>query len=215
MKLRIFQIFILLILLTTRAYPQNEPTDIASEVPKVVNFGINVSYTALLPTNVVAATPGFVINLNKFSFLIGPRTYLSNNTFDKSKHLRGIQVSCKYFPNGITYEKRFNFYFLYDLAYSRIITERSHQNYYHPDLQHYMSKDTYTINYTTNLIGYGFQLNIIKGFYINQSLQLGISFYSDKHVLIVPDKPILSEEGSSRQEPGFDAMIRIGLGYNF
>jgi len=114
-----------------------------------------------------------------------------------------------------TYEKRFNFYFLYDLAYSRIITEHSLQIYHHPDLQHYMSKDTYTINYTTNFIGYGFHLNIIKGFYINQSLQLGISLYSDKHVLIVPDKPILSDEITSSGEPYFDGEIRLGLGYNF
>ena len=215
MKSRVFQTFILLILLTPKVYPQNELTDKASDVPKVVNFGINLSYTALLPTRVIAATPGLVLNLNKFSFLIGPRTYLSNNTFDKSKHLRGIQVSCKFFPNGITYEKRFNFYFLYDLAYSKIVTESDHQVYYHPDLQHYMSNDTYTINYTTNFIGYGFQLNIIKGFYINQSLQLGIAHYSDKLEIIVPDKPILSEEVSSSQEPAFDGMIRLGLGYNF
>lgn len=215
MKSRILQTFILLLLLTTKAYPQNELTDKASEVPKVVNFGINLSYTALLPTRVIAATPGLVLNLNKFSFLIGPRTYLSNNTFDKSKHLRGIQVSCKFFPNGITYEKRFNFYFLYDLAYSRIITEHKHTVYYHPDLQHYISNCTSTVNYTTNFIGYGFQLNIIKGFYINQSLQLGIALYNDKIVIIVPDKPILSEQAASSQEPAFDAMIRIGLGYNF
>ena len=181
----------------------------------MVNFGINLSYTALLPTRVIAATPGFVLNLNKFSFLIGPRTYLSKNTFNKSKHLRGIQVSCKFFPNGITYEKRFNFYFLYDLAYSRIISESDHQVYYHPDLQHYISNCTSTVNYTTNFIGYGFQLNVIKGFYINQSLQLGLGIYKDKIVIIVPDKPILSEEGTSSQEPAFDAMIRIGLGYNF
>ena len=51
---------------------------------QVVNFGINLSYTALLPTRVVAATPGLVLNLNKFSFLIGPRTYLSNNYNDKT-----------------------------------------------------------------------------------------------------------------------------------
>jgi len=215
MKSRILQTFLLLILLTTKAYPQNELTDKASEVPKVVNFGINLSYTALLPTRVVAATPGLVLNLNKFSFLIGPRTYLSNNTFDKSKHIRGIQVSCKIFPNGITYEKRFNFYFLYDLAYSRIITEHNHQVYHHPDLQHYMSDCTTTINYTTNFIGYGFQLNVIKGFYINQSLQLGLGTYKDKVVIIVPDKPILSEEGTSSEEPSFDAMIRLGFGYNF
>ena len=215
MKSRILQTFILLILLTTKAYPQNELTDKASEVPKAINFGINLSYTALLPARVVAATPGLVLNLNKFSFLIGPRTYLSNNTFNKSKHLRGIQVSCKFFPNGISYEKRFNFYFLYDLAYSRIITENNHQVYYHPDLQHYISNCTSTINYTTNLIGYGFQLNLIKGFYINQSLQLGLGIYKDKIVIIVPDKPILSEKGTSSEEPSFDAMIRLGFGYNF
>ena len=215
MKSRILQTFIFLILLTARAYPQNELTDKASEVPKVVNLGINLSYTAILPTRVVAATPGLVLNLNKFSFLIGPRTYLDNNTFDKSKHLRGFQVSCRFFPNSITSEKRFNFYFLYDFAYSIIITEHSHQTYYHPDLQHYITDCTTTVNYTTNLIGYGFQLKIIKGFYVNQSLQLGIAHYNDKLEIIVPDKPILSEEGSSRQEPGFDATIRLGLGYNF
>lgn len=215
MKSRILQTFILLILLTTKAYPQNELTDKASEVPKAVNFGINLSYTAPLPTRVVAATPGLVLNLNKFSFLIGPRTYLSNNTFDKSKHLRGIQVSCKFFPNGITYEKRFNFYFLYDLAYSSIITESNHTVYYHPDLQHYISNCTSTINYTTNFIGYGFQLNIVEGFYINQSFGLGIRIYNDKLVTIVPDKPILSEEVTSSEEPSFDGMIRLGLGYNF
>lgn len=215
MKSRILQTFILLILLTTKAYPQNELTDKASEVPKAINFGINLSYTALLPARVVAATPGLVLNLNKFSFLIGPRIYLSNNTFNKSKHLRGIQVSCKFFPNGISYEKRFNFYFLYDLAYSRIITENNHQVYYHPDLQHYISNCTSTINYTTNLIGYGFQLNLIKGFYINQSLQLGLGIYKDKIVIIVPDKPILSETGTSSEEPSFDALIRLGFGYNF
>ena len=215
MKSRILQTFILLILLTARAYPQNELTDKTSDVPKVVNFGINLSYTALLPTRVVAATPGLVLNLDRFSFLIGPRTYLGKNTFDKSKHLRGIQASCKFFPNSITYEKRFNFYFLYDFAYSIIITEHSHQIYHHPDLQHYMSKCTITVNYITNLIGYGFQLKIIKGFYINQSLQLGIAHYSDKLETIVPDKPILSEKGSSSQEPAFEATIRFGLGYNF
>ncbi|MCK4699784.1 MAG: hypothetical protein KAT38_05605 [Bacteroidales bacterium] len=215
MKSRILQTFIFLILLTARVYPQNEPTDKTSEVPKAVNFGINLSYTALLPNHVVAATPGFVLNFNKFSFLIGPRTYLDNNTFDKSKHLRGIQVSCRFFPNGITSEKRFNFYFLYDFAFSIIITEHSHQIYHHPDLQHYISKCITTVNYITNHIGYGFQLKIIKGFYINQSLQLGIAHYSDKLEIIVPDKPILSEEVSSSQEPAFDAMIRIGLGYNF
>jgi len=78
-----------------------------------------------------------------------------------------------------------------------------------------MSDCTTTINYTTNFIGYGFQLNVIKGFYINQSLQLGLGTYKDKVVIIVPDKPILSEEGTSSEEPSFDAMIRLGFGYNF
>ena len=184
-----------------------------------LTFGTNISYFTALElyfNDGFAFATSFVIIKQKHSLFIGPVWW-----FDKNQDVsmfRGGMVSYQYFPRKD--RGRINFFFIYDLVYTSEKNQWDTLMHFYPMLP---INQVYDVTVTTkwqsmiNQVGYGFNLNIYKGFYLNQSFSLGIEFYNYKSKADVKDDPGLSSEystGSIFSGSNANSVLKIGFGYN-
>jgi len=193
---RLIAIFILAFL-SFPGYSQSDTTN--KQKANRLTFGTNISYFTdpdLYFNDGFAFTTSLAINKQKHSISIGPVWW-----FDKNQDVsifRGGMASYQYFLNKN--QKRINFYFIYDLAYTYEKNQWDTLMHFYPVLP---INQTYDVTVTTkwqsviNQFGYGFNLNIYKGFYLNQSFSLGIEFYNYKSNQDVKDDTSLSSEYKS------------------
>ena len=144
---------------------------------------------------------------------LGPLWWL-----DKIKNVnvfRGFNISYEFFP--FKKNKLINFYFLYDFIFLY------ENNSWNTTMRFYPQKpitDEYEVDIQTkwrsfkNQLGYGFNLSIYKGLYLNQSFSIGLELYDYQSTSTVPEAMELSSSYSNSGS-GTSNYLKIGLGYIF
>lgn len=213
------KIFLTFILLAGSlwSFAQDDLIQKSSEKNKQLTFGANLSHFTNFNLNY---TDGFsfvtsgVVNKGKCSISLGPIWWIDRNNY--VNFFRGGMLSFQYYPDKT--KRRINFYFINDFSYS---FEKYHWN-----------RNMKTINYTQyynvefksfsqslqEQIGYGINVKIYKGFYVNQSMTIGFEFYNYQSTTTVIEDPSLSSEystGNIFSASETKGYLKIGIGCNF
>lgn len=168
---------------------------------------IHLGYTGHGSFENTGFTIAFAIRNPKHTFLIGPSIRLGST----GPQLSGGALTYQFYPNGIN--RTFSFYFLDDLSYSTLGYSEERTTW----INGIEYESTYESSkaYLANYFGYGFDLKIVKGLYLDQSLALGIAFKRRNYSLTVPELPSNSysydEKLLSRGEVA--VALKIGLTY--
>jgi len=208
-------IFIALLLLThLSGYTQ--PDSLLKKENKKIVFGANISYYPSLDlafNDGFSFTTGAVIKNNKHLISIAPVWWVDKNR--NVNFFKGGMLSYQFYP--YKNRKRIDFYFIYDLAFTFVKDEWERNMEYFPK-QFYDVSFKSRLHSLKNQIGYGFNINIYKGFYINQSMSIGVEFYNYISKTVVKDNPSFSSEYSSGNifsGSNTCGFLKIGVGYNF
>jgi opacity protein-like surface antigen len=182
-----------------------------SAIPKL-RYGLNVSYN-LTRDIFNAITPSLVLIKTRHAFMIGPRIFVGKETnYEKNKPLGG-EFIYMIFPNRQV--KRFNFYFLYDLDF--IMNRNVRQGYYYAN--HKTNKGNWlSTEYSiTNMIGYGFKLKIVKGFYLYNCAGAGLGLTKeDYNFKGIDDSSIfIKNTGNFFDYKYLTVLVHLGFGYDF
>ena len=205
---------------TTVSYPKSDTTITGESNDTKIVLGVNVSYFTtpeLYFNNGIAFTTAISVRKIQHSLLLGPVWWIDKN--EDVNVFRGLMLTYKYFPHKS--RKRLNFYFIYDIAYLYERKEWDTQLHFYPQIP---INQVYNVTITTkwqsliNQVGYGFNLNIYKGFYITQSFGLGIEFYNYSSNTEVKEDANLSYKnlsGNIFSENGASSFLKIGIAYDF
>jgi len=198
------------------AHSQTDTAISNNESGSKLAFGVNISYfTApeLYFNDGFAFTSSLSVNKNKHTLLLAPVWWIDKN--EDVSVFRGGLLAYQYFPHKP--RKRINFYFIYDLAYLYEKKEWDTQIHFYPQKpinQVYNAIVTTKWRALVNQFGYGFNLRLFKGLYLNQSFSIGMEFYSYKSETDVKEDSSLSSEYASGGN-GASSFLKIGFGYNF
>jgi hypothetical protein len=161
----------------------------AQDTINQIKFGVVINYDAKAGHDTYnAINPCVIIHYKRHSVLIGALFNPINNeiaerqhlfpvdiTNTKKKCLIGLQMGYKFYPNKKS--KIFNFFFDYNLDLLK-----AHYDYYtgiyNMATQAYEnSKANLEIFNFYNFIGYGFDINFLKHFYLTTDFGVGIGWY--------------------------------------
>jgi hypothetical protein len=213
MKSILINIFVLSCLFS---FAQSDSISISKKESNKMTFGANILYFVNFD---LSFKDGFlfatsaVIKNDKQSISIAPLWWIDKNK--STNFYKGGMLSYQFYPNGN--RKSINFYFIYDLLYTFEKNEWERNMEYFPN-QFYNVSFKSISNSMKNQVGYGFNINICRGFYINQSMSFGVEFYNYISKTIVKDNPSLSSEYSSGNlfsHTNASSFLKIGIGYNF
>jgi hypothetical protein len=208
-------VFVYLLLLTNLSGFAQSDSLLKKENKKII-FGTNLSYC---PNFDLSFNDGFlfatgaVIKKDKHSISLAPVWWADKNR--DVNFFKGGMLSYQFFP--YKNRKRTNFYFIYDLAFTFVKDDWEKNMEYFPK-QFYDVTFQSRVHSLKNQIGYGFNVNIYKGFYINQSMSIGVEFYNFTSKTVVKDNPSFSSEYSSGNifsSSNTCGFLKIGVGYNF
>lgn len=183
---------------------------------KKITFGANISYYQNFDLNF---KDGFLfstaleIKKTKHSLSLAPVWWIDKNI--DVNFFKGGLLSYKFFT--IKKQKYLNFYFIYDLMFTFEKNDWERNMLYLTN-QYFDVSFKSTWHSLKNQIGYGFNINIYKGFYINQGMSFGAEFYNYSSKTDVKDSPDLSSEYSSGNifsNLKASSYLKIGVGYNF
>ncbi|MDZ4757177.1 MAG: hypothetical protein SGJ10_03430 [Bacteroidota bacterium] len=153
-------------------------------------------------------------SLSKSNQIFSIGTIFGSTKNDNLNFFKGGIFSYQYFPNKTN--KRFNFYFIYDFIYT---FEKSG---WEREMQFSGNNEHVTFNSPwhslKNQVGYGFNVNIYKGFYLTQSMSIGIEYYNFVSKTVVKNQPQLSSTYSSGNifsGSGTSSLLKLGMGYHF
>ena len=212
------RIIILLIFIFTTlfCYSQTDSISPKKNIYNKLTYGIIVSILPSTDLNKVTGntyTTSGVINFSNHSLTLGPLWW--TDQFNKNANaFRGDILSYQYYLHGK--HDALNFYFVYDMLY----------NFEKDDWTKNMQFDAnnyYDVNFNgfwqsmKTMIGYGFNVKIYKGFYINNCISIGFEFYNYSSKTTVNGAPNLSSTFSSGnifQDSRTCGMIKLGIGYN-
>lgn len=181
------------------------------------SYGCNISHLTNFDLNY---TDGFSfittakINKPNYSASIGPVWWIDRN--NSVNFFRGGMFTIEYYPNKT--DRRVNFYFINDLSYT---FEKYSWNRYMKTINY---TDYYNVEFKSiwqalqEQIGYGFNVKIYKGLYINQSMTIGFEFHNYKSKTTVAEDPSLSSEystGNIFSGSATKGYLKIGIGYNY
>ena len=182
---------------------------------KKITVGINSSFFSNFELDF---NPGYefstqlTLQKNKSKFSIGP-VWLLCKVYDINNFRGGI-FSYQYFP---VQNKKFNFYLIYDLSFTA--ERNAWQRYMEYDNGKFdWIKFNSRMNYLKNQFGYGFTMKIYNGFYLNQSMSLGLEYYNYYTNSETSNNPKLSavyKSGNIFSNSGTCSFLRLGIGYNF
>ncbi|MFA4851085.1 MAG: hypothetical protein WC868_05510 [Bacteroidales bacterium] len=197
-------------------FSQSDSSSTLKNEDKKVIFCADISYYTNFDLNFkdgFSFTTAAVIKNDKHSISVAPVWWIDKNR--KANFFKGGMLSYKFSPSNRN--KQINFYFIYDLVYT------FEKNKWDKNME-YSPKQFYNVSFISrwhslkNQVGYGFELNIYKGFYVNQSMSVGIEFYNYKSKTDVKDNASLSSEYSSGNifsNVSPCGFLKIGIGYNF
>ena len=172
------------------------------------SFGVNISMNAELSNiGAVFLTPSLVYNYKNQSLLIG----YGYSDFDDNYNGFGLECTYKIITNP---GKVFSFFFFSHFCYSYL------HNSFHNEVEgllYYYNVNYWDKNYViSDEIGYGFNLKIFKGFYLNQSFGIvGVSFLKNNKELIDYSDPSRSYSHIGSFYPNYSFLINLGIGYDF
>jgi hypothetical protein len=175
------------------------------------SFGINTSFIAEGSDNGgIFFSPTLVYNYNHQTFIIGPAFSL-----DDAYSGYGLEFTYKIITNP---GKVFNFFFFNHFTFHYLY--RNQTSYF----EVYPANGTYTIesgNYWdkdyqfNDEIGYGFNLKIFKGLYLNQYIGIGISNEKQEQGFNDNTNPSNSYVNHGSYELNASLFVNLGIGYNF
>ncbi len=198
------------------SFAQSDSVSILKKENKKITFSANSSY---LMNFDLSFKDGFsfitaaVIKKANHNLSIAPVWWIDKNR--NGNIFKGGMLSYRFFPSRN--RKCLNFYFIYDLMFT------FEKNEWEKNME-YIPKQYYDVSFKSrwhslkNQVGYGFNINIYKGFYFNQSMSIGIEFYNYTSKTDVKDNPSLSSEYSSGNifsDSNASSLLMIGIGYNF
>jgi hypothetical protein len=196
-------IFLFAILFNQHIQINAQTNDSTSKSSFGINISMNVEYANI---GVAFLLPSFVYNYKNQSFLIGP----AYTSFNDNYNGYGFEFTYKIITNP---GKIFNFFFFNHLCYSYL-----HNSFHQLDeTAFYMDNGNYwDKNYLiSNIIGYGLNIKLFKGFYINQSFGIiGISFLKNNNELTDYTIPSNSYSHIGSFYPSYSVLINLGIGYN-
>lgn len=162
---------------------------------KEIHFGatINSSVSADVGSFSIAPTATYYSNGSEFGlgFAIHPFKI-------KNPRIFGIELSYRYYPNGIS--NRFNLFFEVNSTYTNSFRDHLYKN------NNYQT----TYQFLNLLGGYGFELRVFDGLYLGTSLNIGGSTRSRKD----------TNTGTNNnyglfEQFDLDGAIRLRIGYRF
>lgn len=183
---------------------------------KKINFGANIAYCPnfdLAFNDGFLFTTGAIIKKDKHSISLAPVWWIDKNI--DVNFFKGGMLSYQFYP--YKNQKRTNFYFIYDLLFTYEKDEWEKNMEFFPK-QFYDVSFKSNVHSLKNQVGYGFNINICKGFYISQSMSVGVEFYNYTSKTVVKDNPNLSSEysnGNIFSHSNTCGFLKIGIGYNF
>jgi hypothetical protein len=203
-------VLLITLLLSFSLYAQ---TDTIKSKKFKIRYGVNVSYNF---TRYIteAISPCFELRVGNQNFMIGPLVYVNR----ESPHLKysrtGVNYSYKIFPNPTS--RIFNFYFLYNFQFA-MDRKKENVDYYNYSNIHLIGSITRTEYSITNCIGYGYKMRIVKGFYLNNSIGVGIGLFRNDSRADYPDVPSAShyDKGSMFGYGQPTIFANLGFGYDF
>ncbi len=155
-------------------------------------------------------TPSVSYNIDKHAIYIGPRIYLPENNYKRF----GAQLTYDYLLNETL--KKVNFTLSCDVIYSYENYEKERRLTI--DTLLYMSNNTMKNNYLHSLIFFGLKTFIANNIYFDLRAGMGIGLQSHKSTDKVNELPNYDDLNVNTRlfnNPEFNSMIKIGLGYNF
>ncbi len=164
-----------------------------------LNFGANLSFTYASEMNDLFLCPGIEINYKKHTLIVGP-TF----NFDHNQKVEGLKID--YQLNPVSESKHIAFYIQFD---NQLNINTSHYLYsYWSGQKKIEVRSSARKTQVLNTIGYGIKLKLINGFYINQSVGIGVlSLKQDDR----SDKPGFTHQSYMGAEPVI--YVKLGIGY--
>ena len=197
------------------AFPQTDSISTKKNAPIKLTYGFAFCYLPSTDLNQVTgntySTSG-VINISQHCILIGPLWW--TDQFKQSNIFRGGILSYQYYPHDKN--SKINFYFIYDMLYNFENDEWT-KNMQFDANNYYDVKFNGFWQSMKTMIGYGFNVKVYKGFYISNSISIGVEFYNYSSKTIVSGAPNLSSTYSSGnifQDSRSCGMIKLGIGYH-
>jgi hypothetical protein len=197
-------------------FAQSDSVSIIKKENKKMTLGANISYfinfDLSFKDGFSFTTAAVLIKANHL-ISIAPVWWIDKNR--NANFFKGGMLSYQFFPNKN--RKRINFYFIYDLVFTFEKNEWEKNLEYNPQ-QYYDVSFKSIWHSLKNQAGYGFNINICKGFYINQSMSVGIEYYNYTSKTDVKGNPNLTSKYSSGNifsNSGACSFLKIGVGYNF
>jgi len=198
----------------------------AQDTIRPIKLGVAINYINEGQDIINAINPSAIVYYKKHSAFIGALIIPTYSEIDQyfssisplygysnlnlqTKYSLGLQMGYKIYPNKKG--KVFNFFFDYNLSFLKSKINYSINNLY--SSTHDNIKLNLEIFDFYNFIGYGFDVNFLKHFYLttNFGIGLGWNHYESNPSYLIGGMFMSSE--SYVLEPS--AIIKIGLGYNF
>lgn len=197
-------------------YSQTDSLPALKNRNKKITYEACVLYFYGLDMNTVSGTSfttAAIIKMSGHSLLLGPVWWL--NSFKDANKFRGVLCSYRYSPDKTM--RLIHFYFIGDLIYS-------YEKYEWAKYLKYDANNYYNIEYKEKwqslqiLGGYGVDIKLYKGFYVSNSMSVGIEFYNYRSHTNVIDVPALSSSyvtGNIFTDSRKSTLMKVGIGYRF